>query len=256
MNDTINELQFLVGVYQLSALLAVRTNNIGVDYKRIVEGFQELEKITGPLDVFNIPEYLPSDHRKNILEFRLRENQMTVKNALEFFRAGYTISEPENILQKIMKDLLGIPDRKLIDYYLEYFELLYENVIVPVVDVTAPPPPKGRFRHSYDYQITFVRNFLEEKGLKDALDYFLMTLSGKLRNALVHQSYYIKGDKLIYYTDNPRKGKAMFDEKSLEEFRNEVTGMLAMKLLFLVVSGIRLLNLSPEQLDELIKRKE
>lgn len=249
------ELDNLIAAYQLASFIVAKINFMKIDYIKILDGFNRLEEAFGPLPVFHIPEYIPENHKKEILTHRLKEYQFSFSDIMEMTRGMFTISEAENIIQKIIKVLFKLPMNKLIDCYLKYYEIIFENFIVPVVNSVAPPPPKYRFQHTYDYQINWVRSYLDQHNLSDSLDFFLMNLDGTLRNALVHQNYYIKDNILVYFKDNPKKKRAIFYCKPIQEFQEEVISTLALRMIFFVICGLRLLKLEPKTLKEKLSKE-
>jgi len=144
---------------------------------------------------------------------------------------------------------------KQVETYLAYFELINANIVEPLIERTN----ESRSIRGYDKKIDFVRNLISKLGKNNQTDYktvfFLQGMNGMLRNALVHNNYYIKDKNLIYYRTNPWKQKVEFREMPLSEFTRLSGFTFFQRLIFNIICGLRFGNVSLEQVKELSSKK-
>ena len=57
----------------MSGLIMIVVNSMGLDYLGVYKGVLKLEELYGTLPIFHIPEYFPSEKRREILIYRLKE---------------------------------------------------------------------------------------------------------------------------------------------------------------------------------------
>ncbi|MFX0211851.1 MAG: hypothetical protein ACFFDT_38100 [Candidatus Hodarchaeota archaeon] len=226
------EFETLLSMYKLTGQISAQLNIMCIDYSRILTGFEKLEKLVEPLPVFHIPDYIPEEHRHEILKYRLKENL------------------PLGHIGDMIGGFLLASTEKMIEIYLKYFELIFENIIVPIIVRKAPPPPRGQWRHSYNYQINWTRNYLAENDLADSVGLFLDTLDGDLRNAFVHKNYYVKDENLVYYTEKPRERISEFHEKQVKEFKEKAHLTIFQRYVFYLLCGLRLTGRPMEELQK------
>ena len=148
----------------------------------------------------------------------------------------------------------SVSDKKLISDYVEYFELIFSNIIVPVVEVIGPPVPKNMIKHSYDFQINEFIQFIKKENINNQFYFFIMHLDGGLRNALVHKNYYFNKEELYYYSYNPKNNKFNPTSISREKFIEKLVSISSIKLIINVVFGLRLTGLSSSELKNYIEK--
>ena len=141
---------------------------------------------------------------------------------------------------------------KIVNTYLSYFELIYENFIVPIIEKTSESPVKG-----YNRKIEYVRTLLSQHEECKQLNYLFNNINGTLRNSLVHSNYYVKEGIIHYYQDYPWQKKVYFFEKPIEEFEKEVGLLFIQRWIFNIISGLRWRKLSLKELEQINEgRKE
>ncbi|MFX0173691.1 MAG: hypothetical protein ACFE9L_17520 [Candidatus Hodarchaeota archaeon] len=135
-----------------------------------------------------------------------------------------------------------LPLEECIVLYTDYFEYMMSNLIDPILK-------ENTMGISYNDRINTVTKKLKERSLEDTIGLFIKRMNGTLRNAFVHQKYYIKGNQILYYRDNPRKKSYEFFRKPIDEFKQEVGLLYFNKHLINIINGLRLSNISPDDLE-------
>ena len=205
-----------------------------------------MEKKFGKLPVFHIPEYFPEDQRREILQYKLN-SILDIKDLGKSLQALVPHSNvPKNWFAKFVVKNLKLTFPQLVERYLAYFELMYENFIHPLAELSD-----FSSLYSYNQHICYVKDLLEQDEDTKPLVLFLSNLEGTLRNALVHRNYYVKDKILHYYQPYPKKKQVRFEKKSLEEFEKEVGMMFFQQWIFNIISGIRLSGMSLEKVQSL-----
>lgn len=244
------EIERILQTAALASSVSVVFNTMNIDYVSFYEGILKLEEKSGPLEIFQIPDYFPSDKRKEILLYRLKE-VISIKKILSSVWNLLLISEaPNPKIQTVMQSLQ--PEfKKQAESYLSYFELIFANIVEPLVEQAQENEPI----RGYDRKINFVRDLVTELGRKNQVEYKIVSLlqgmNGMLRNALVHNNYYIKEETLHYFQTNPWKKEVGFKEMSLTEFSRLSGFTYFQRLIFNIICGLRFSNLSLEDVKKL-----
>lgn len=248
--DTDEELERLKLISELSGLLILIVNSMGLDYLGVYEGILKLEELYGTLPIFHIPEYYPSERRKEIIKYRLKE-QLDIKRIFSGMKDIFAISEPTNVITEYIMKFLKPDFNNHVKNYLSYFELIHENVIIPLIEKASESQVTG-----YNQQIDYVRTLFRQHEECKQLSFLLDGINGTLRNALVHSNYYVKEGILHYYQDYPWQRKVLFFEKSIEEFEKEAGRLFIQRWIFNIISGLRRQKLSLQELKQLSKRRK
>ncbi|PWI49622.1 hypothetical protein CEE45_00390 [Candidatus Heimdallarchaeota archaeon B3_Heim] len=245
-----DELQKLKDTYMLISLFSITVGNFAkLDYFRMFEGFDRLEQLTDSLPIISIPDSIPEEHKRPLLIYRLKKNQPKLSDLTTLIRSAVSITD-------LGRKLWLNSTNNLIQSYLDYFELVFENLVEPIVKQLGPEVPKYHYKHSYQFQINWVQQWFKKHNLDQSLGLFIEKLNGYLRNAFVHNIYYVTKESIIYFAYNPKTKELKECVLSLKDFGNDIAIIMLSKLAFYVVCGLRFLEVTPEELRENLKRKE
>lgn len=204
---------------------------------RIDAYFEALAHLEEELGVVAIPSSLanfPEAYRTDRLTF-FWETILTPSKILEMFRVSFSATTPDPAYQRLMRGIIGLSVSKLIEIYVFSFEVVYSNFIVPILN--RLPLKKALLRKARQIQIDTVEEYLQNHPKTQCLAKFFSFMDANLRNAFVHLNYYVK-EGIIYYFGHPKctEPTTITDQ----EFREQVAGIMAFRMIFLLISGWRL----------------
>lgn len=143
-------------------------------------------------------------------------------------------------VQKIMSGNL-----KFLQNYCMDFEIVYSNFVLPIYELLEqngdlPDLAKGNNESKSGLNIRKVKTYLEGNIIFKPLIFLLENLNAEIRNAVIHQNYYIdetKEELVYYYLPNLSTGIQKINMKILMEsyFR-----LATAKLIWFVSIGKRL----------------
>lgn len=251
--------------YAIIKVITPLINRIGFDYSGILESFEKLETKIGKFSVFHIPDFLPTDKKEKLETFYKKKYEYKRKTVLDFLKSSSKHSEfqkysknKELIIQIanfVSRFTSNFNDDELVFHYLEYYELIFNHFIEPIMDRKGSPVPKYKYRHFCHKQLDFVKKYLKKENLDTHLLYFVEFVNCKLRNALTHNNYYFDDEELYYYNFDKIKNKLSDFTLSRLKFTDLVNDIIVTQVVFILISGMRMAGITSEQYKGFLNNK-
>jgi len=231
------------------------------------KAIENLEAEIGTIPIYRLADNLPQEHKKNRYMYLLTEVASTAINTLKFIQI-YNIDIIKGIYDEINKEIgnqnysiqrfvneefFAITDFNKImsgninflQNYCMDFEIVYSNFVIPIHGLLeaknlSPDFEKGTNESNSGFNIRIVKNYLERNSEFKPLTFLLDNLNAEIRNAVIHQNYYIDDEKkelVYYYLPKLSAGIQKIEMKSLIESYFKLT---TAKLIWFVSIGKRL----------------
>lgn len=239
----------MLGIIQLLA------NVSNLDYLGFYEGIIDLESKMGSLPIFYIPDYFSDQEKQDLLLYRLNSTIPKPSDILTQMRGVTSATESDNELWQRILSKIKLPFKTNVSQYLEYFELIFGNLIDPLFERKQNLPISQRIRRSrpsYNDRLKWFKQQLNKHNIDPKIERLLDYLDGTLRNAFVHSKYFLKEDILHYYWDNPVRKTYRFYQKPLREFEKELGLIVIQRMIFQTLIGLRLSGQQPDDLRKII----
>ncbi|MFQ5981433.1 MAG: hypothetical protein ACE5OZ_25095 [Candidatus Heimdallarchaeota archaeon] len=204
---------------------------------RIDAYFEALAHLEEELGAVAIPSSLanfPEAYRPNRLNF-FWKTILTPSKILEMFRVSFSASTPDPACQRLMRGITDLSVSELIEIYVFSFEVVYSNFVVPILSKLLTE--KSLLRKARQIQLDTVEEYLRNYPKTQCFAKFFSFMDANLRNAFVHLNYYVK-EGIIYYFGHPKCTEPTTIPD--QEFLGQVAGIMAFRLVFLLISGWRL----------------
>jgi len=231
------------------------------------KAIENLEAEIGAIPIYRLADTLPENHKKSRYLYLLTEIATTAINFLKVIQI-YNIDNIKVIYDEIKKeiknynfsiqrfvneDIFALTDfikvmsenLNFLQNYCMDFEIIYSNFVIPIHELLeaknlSPNLEKGITESNSGLNIRIVKNYLERNPLFDPLIFLMDNLNAEIRNAIIHQNYYIDDEKkelVYYYLPKLSTGIQKIEMKS---FMESYFKLVTAKLIWFVSIGKRL----------------
>ncbi|MHA1185566.1 MAG: hypothetical protein ACTSXA_05155 [Candidatus Heimdallarchaeota archaeon] len=230
------------------------------------EAIEELEKEIGKISIYEVADKLPLQNKNERYLFLLNEISALSIGTLkamrsyqaDFFKEKIDELNKENnpnftILEFLNENTFDLNELQqllteninFLQSYCMDFEIVYRNFVFPIYELLKEKDmlPKLEKKEDESYSglyIKQVKQFFETNTKYIPLIFLLENLNAEIRNAVIHQNYYIKeeSNELIYYY-LPKLPKGI-KEANIKSLKEDYFKLATAKLIWFVSIGKRL----------------
>ncbi|NPE08504.1 MAG: hypothetical protein GNW80_09520 [Asgard group archaeon] len=204
--------------------------------KDLLEAFEKLDSIAENIPIFALGENLSDEVRKNRLLYFAIETiqflgpliQIQIR-FLDFSNIKITKEEKEQL------ELFKIPNFTLLNAYVREWETQFSLFVKPVYKNLLNKQLVRENTENYGnwFYIKSLKDYFEKDKILKTLNPIMDFLDANLRNAIVHQDYYIDEEEdCLYYYDRRNRPDPSFIEIS------ELGKKVIMLYLIRIITGI------------------
>ncbi len=199
-----------------------------IKHEEFAKAIEKLENKIDKISLYKVADNLPSKHKNNRYFFLMNEVSSTTLRtlrAIQLFQMNLIKNNIEEIkkeinsqidsLQRFLnEELFSLIDMqqflveniKFLNSYCMEFEIVFRNFVKPIyylldIDNLLPKLKKKEYESNTGLYIRQVKCYLKRNPEYKPLIFLIENLNAEIRNAIIHQNYYIdeESSKLVYY---------------------------------------------------------